>query len=318
MAKSEQSSSSTVEVPKTRSPNYPTYKLEAALGKVKELWDSFKQHSMPVNAVFEKMGFTPSSSTAAQALAALKAYGLVEIQGNGDDRKVAVSVDAAKIIAKHPDGPKLLQKVALAPKIHKELADRFMTAGELAPDAAITHYLCFDRKEGLFNHQSVVPFLRQFKSTLAFANVNSSAKMSEENEPPLDDKPETEIKVGDAVQWVSGGVAQFTTPKRVSGFSADGDYAFIEGEKTGVLAKELVVEKKAEKTVAAAIQAPANPNFNTPSSDGVPISVVMGKGAAQVITIPKMTQKAFDFFKRQLDAFAEAIVEEPAPSDDQK
>jgi len=298
-----------VEIPKTRSPNYPTYKLETALEKTRTLYDAYKRHPIPVAAVAQKMGFTHGSSTAGQALAAVKAYGLVDIQGNGDERKISVSEDAAKILAKHPDADKLLQKAAVAPKIHKELVVKFWGPDGIAPDESIKYYLLWERPEPRFNDKIVDTFLRQFKSTMAFAKLDSSAKMSDD--PAVDDNAQSYVRpsVGDYVQWVSQGAAQFQAPKRVAGFSSDDQYAFIEGEKCGVLTAELTVEKKSDKPmVMPQIDPPANPLFVPPPPQGVPISVVMGKGAAQVITIPQMTAKAFEFFKNQLNAFKEAIV----------
>lgn len=41
------------------------------------------------------------------------------------------------------------------------------------------------------------------------------------------------------VQWVSGGSEIFTEPRRVTGFSDDGKFAFVEGTKTGIPVSEL-------------------------------------------------------------------------------
>ena len=170
----------TAAVVKTRSPNYPVYKLESALGKIQTLHNAYKRHPMPIGPVLERLGFTANSSSAAQAIAALRAYGLVDVQGNGDGRKVAVTEDAAKILANHPDRPALLRKVALSPKLHHELFTKWSGSEGLPHDDAIKHYLVFDRPDGKFNDDSVETFIRQFRATLAFAKVDSSGNMSGE------------------------------------------------------------------------------------------------------------------------------------------
>ncbi|HEX8912386.1 MAG TPA: hypothetical protein VF796_08495, partial [Humisphaera sp.] len=141
---------------------------------------------MPISTAVQKLGFKLGGSSANQAIAALKAYGLIDVDGSGDDRRVTVSDAAARIMLKHPDGPALLRKAALAPKLHAELYGRFFGEDGLAPDDVIRTYLVFDRPDGNFAEQSVGPFIRQFKQSLAFAGVNSSGKL----EPAADDTAE--------------------------------------------------------------------------------------------------------------------------------
>lgn len=46
----------------------------------------------------------------------------------------------------------------------------------------------------------------------------------------------------------------------------------------------------------------------TPTTNALPLPVLMDNGTFQVVSIPKMTRSAFDFFKRQLEAYAAAII----------
>jgi hypothetical protein len=67
---------------------------------------------------------------------------------------------------------------------------------------------------------------------------------------------------GDLVQWTSGGVDQFETPRRVRGIhQRDGkQWAFVEGTNTGVPVSELtVVTPKSEATAPPSATAPADP-----------------------------------------------------------
>jgi hypothetical protein len=49
------------------------------------------------------------------------------------------------------------------------------------------------------------------------------------------------IKVGDKVQWESGGVCKFESPRKVTAISECGDWAFVEGTKTGLPISELII-----------------------------------------------------------------------------
>jgi hypothetical protein len=45
--------------------------------------------------------------------------------------------------------------------------------------------------------------------------------------------------VGDSVQWESQGALQFDKPRKITGFSEDRTYAFIEGSNAGIPVKQL-------------------------------------------------------------------------------
>lgn len=69
-----------------------------------------------------------------------------------------------------------------------------------------------------------------------------------ETTPPADETTNKKpVKVGDLVQWTSNGVDQLKEPRRVTGVSDDGQFAFIEGTKTGVPASELTPTSTGEK-----------------------------------------------------------------------
>jgi hypothetical protein len=55
------------------------------------------------------------------------------------------------------------------------------------------------------------------------------------------------FKAGDYVEWVSNGVLQFTSLK-ITHFSDDGKYAFVEGSMTGLPIEQLFLVTKEKKT----------------------------------------------------------------------
>lgn len=54
---------------------------------------------------------------------------------------------------------------------------------------------------------------------------------SDQKDEESDDK--IQIQAGDYVQWESQGVLQFSVPRKVTGFSEDEEWAFVEGSNTG-------------------------------------------------------------------------------------
>lgn len=55
------------------------------------------------------------------------------------------------------------------------------------------------------------------------------------------DNEESRVQEGDYVQWESQGVLRLPTARKVTGFSDDGEWAFLEGSTTGVPVSELTV-----------------------------------------------------------------------------
>jgi hypothetical protein len=264
-------------VGRTRSPNYPIYRIDTALKKTEALAAQYKRFRVPLQSVAETMGFkSHTSSSAAQAVAALKAYGFVDVSGNGDSRQVAVSETAHKIIGNHTDRQSLLQKAALAPAIHLELYKKFVTQDGIAPDATIRQFLLWDREGGRFNEDVVDVFIRQFKGTLQFVGLDTSAKMSKESSEP---NP-AEIEIGDLVQWESQGVAQFAEPKRVASKSPDGAWVFVDDSPVGLAIAEVrrvepqtgkpPMHESSTSTVPSpgSTPPPQNPNFKPPVAPG--------------------------------------------------
>ncbi len=252
-------------VPRTRSPNYPIYRIDTAIKKVEALAQEFKRHRVPLADAAKKIGFTsPKSSSAAQAIAALRAYGFLDVHGSGDKRQVAVSEAGHKIVGNHSDRQSLLAKAALAPALHAELFKRFVDKDGIAPDPTLRQYLVYDREEARFNEEVVDTFIRQFKATLRFVGLDTSGRMSEDRGA----EHQTEISVGDFVQWESQGAARFPEPRPVTGKSDDGGFVFVEGSPTGLPVDEIrLVEPGNGK---APTMMPANPETPVPQGEIVP------------------------------------------------
>jgi len=154
---------------KHRSPNFPSINLQKALDWAKKIDAVYKRAEVPIHSVHEKMGFTRNSGIAYQITAALKAYGLIDINGNGDKRTIKLTDRAQKILGGHPDHNKFIKESALSPTIYREILEKYQ--GELPTDEALKIYLQWDLK---FNPKSIEGFIADFSNTITFAKIVST------------------------------------------------------------------------------------------------------------------------------------------------
>lgn len=258
-----------VKVTKHRSPNYPAISLKDALNKASQLLGKYKRAEVPINLAQELWGYKPHGGMGNQTVAALKAYGFLDVEGDGKARKVKVSDTAFRVLLKSPDRAKLLKDAAIAPAIHQELWQRYGEQG--APVELMKHYLLWDR-DGVFNADAVDGFIANFRESLQFANLLSDDIVKDEDKPTeVDHKGEPSVKIGDLVQWTSGGSDMFPEPRQVLGISEDGEFAFVPGTDTGLPVAQLTVKSRAMNEPETTIQPPSNPFRNTsgnPSGGG--------------------------------------------------
>ena len=219
---------------KHRSPNYPLFDLEKAVDRTKLLYDSDKMHKIPIGVVHERWSYTKGSSAGNQAVAAVKSYGLITVEGDVDDRQIAVSDIGRRIVLGAPDRPELLKAAAVGPTLFASLWDRYRKLGLPKPDV-IRHHLVFERN---FNEDFVDNAIERFLSTMAFAKLVAGDTLPDGDS---DESPPKNVDVGDFVLWTSNGVDQFTSPKQVVRISDDDNWALVEGSETGLPMSELAV-----------------------------------------------------------------------------
>src|SRR5205807_1285223 len=82
-------------------------------------------------------------------------------------------------------------------------------------------------------------FIAQYRDTITFAKLVSSGKMNGDGAP---EAKGPKVALGDFVQWTSQGADVFAEPRRVTGLSDDGQYAFFENQKSGVPVDQLTVQ----------------------------------------------------------------------------
>lgn len=217
---------------KARSPNYPGVSLREAVKLAKMLHDAEKgQHLIPKKAIFEHWGYSAKSSSALVALGALGKFGLLKYEGQGDARKGKLTGRALAILL--PDSPhrdEALREAALAPSIHKEIWEHY--GGKLPSDSSLSYDLITERK---FTQSGAAGFIRQFHSTVEFANLQESPAGSGNTATENGDG----FSIGDYVQWESQGVLRLPEARQIVGFY-DPEHAVLDGSSTGVPVEELI------------------------------------------------------------------------------
>jgi len=178
---------------KHRSPNYPLFDLEKAVDRVKVLYDTDKTHKVPIGVVQERWGYKKHSGAGDQAVAAVKSYGLIAVDGNGEQRQIAVNDVGRRIVLNAPDRTELIKAAAVSPALFGSLWERYRKDG-VPSDDVLRHHLIFDRN---VNEDVVEKLMDRFRSTVVFAKLGAGDNMadvadeeeSDENDPPENDPP---------------------------------------------------------------------------------------------------------------------------------
>jgi hypothetical protein len=227
---------------KHRSPAYPGINLMQAIQRTRDFYTAEHKNAASFNAAAAHWGFTTIKSSAALVTAAaVKSFGLMDEVESTSGRSFKVSPLGLRIVADNrPESSErdaAIREAALRPKIHAQIWTRY--GGRLPSDVELKHIL---ENELNFNVNSINSFMKELRATINFAKLSESGNISgggadidkQEETPPA-------AKVGDFVQWESGGILQFREPKRVRGFSDDGGYLFVDGSNTGVPVREVAV-----------------------------------------------------------------------------
>jgi hypothetical protein len=235
---------------RVHSPGYPQFGLQKALTSVKRIFDADRRSAIDRGAAAKHIGYSGPSGAADKALATLAHYGLVEKAGKGELKVSQLAVD---IIA--PDTPEsrkvALVEAAFSPNIFAELRERF---GTHFSETSLEAYLL----RANFQNVAIRPVIKSYSETClfleqekAFESGGGGAEKGSDSTLP---EPEKETvyggaKVGDLVQWESGGALQMEKPMRVRAVSEDGQWVAVEGSETGIPMSEVIVEERAPSTV---------------------------------------------------------------------
>lgn len=308
-----------IEGSKQRSPNYPLFGLEKAVERAGQFHEKYKRSLVPVHLVHALWDYKPHSPTGNRAVSALKAFGLLEMEGVGKNRRVRLTDTATRILLQSPDRETQLKKAAVGPPIYRELWDRYSGESNFPDNELLSHYLVWDREAGTFNTETVDSFIDNFRDTFHFAGMLKGdiveGEIIDRDDilplPPLPDYP----RLGDLVQWTPGGGAyRFKEPKRVQGVSQDKEWVFIEGEPSAKPMEEVMVMEKASAGLYVKGQMPPlnpyqqeqKPTDRTEITSGPRIVVDLSRGNSIEIRLKaKITKKELERIKEKVFALAE-------------
>lgn len=164
---------------KDRSPSFPFISLERALERASAAAASHKRSATRPATIGETWHYGPRSSGLIQTIAALKAYGLLEDIGRGDDRRVQLTDLAWRILHDARPGSREqgILDAALRPKLFAEYAEKWLP--ERPTDHHCVSELHLDRG---FTQDAAKLFIKIFDENAIFTNLKSDDKLSHVDE----------------------------------------------------------------------------------------------------------------------------------------
>ena len=231
-----------------RSPAYPGLNIKDAIAKAKALYDTEGKYSVPMPSAFAAWGYGAKSSGGRETRAALKYFGLINVEGDNETGKVKLTDKALRVLLDEREDQTeklaLIREMALTPPIHQRLFDKF--AEGIKSDATAQHFLVFD--EG-YNKTAAAELVTEFKETADYAGLYKPVSIVDKLPSTAEEKPAFPFapEVGDLVQVEIGGALQLPKPARVRALQEhEGQqWVFIEGSETGIPVAQIVVDKKA-------------------------------------------------------------------------
>ena len=145
---------------RVRSPGYPVIDLKTAIDKVNELYQAEGRNMAAQSVIFKHWNYSKKSSAGRKAVAALNSFGMLKIQGSGENRLIGLSDLALRIILdereESVDRSRAIATAAINPHIHKKLWNLWGLS--LPSFGNMRHHLIFT--EG-FNENYVDDFINQ-------------------------------------------------------------------------------------------------------------------------------------------------------------
>lgn len=171
---------------KTRSPNYPSFNLGDAIGRIRKIYKAEHTHSAEREVIAKDLGYTSLNGASLTVIATLVQYGLLEKAGSG----LKVSDDAVTIIELpqgSPERMEAIRRMAFNPKLFAELHDNF---GDRLPSGENLR-LWLIRKG--FNQKAADGVIRVYRESLELVNEESEDYNSPD-EKPIDEEIQETVK----------------------------------------------------------------------------------------------------------------------------
>ena len=226
--------------PKERSPSFPFISLPSALARLAALEEKFGRHPTPANKIGLAWGMKEASSQAAQTVAALKSFGMVQYEGGGPGRFTIITEDGRNFLRAQQESVKLaiVRRLALTPKV---IASYWQDWGRKRPidEVALDELVL----KAAFTQSAAETFLRVYDETIAYAGLTDSDKDADADGDAAgaETPPAPELAVGDWVSVEAGGQVVFdkTRIREISG-----DWVFVEASQTGSKMSDVTLLEK--------------------------------------------------------------------------
>lgn len=167
-------------IKKQRSPSYPGITLQDAIERAKQFHKKEGKYEALVPTALTHWGYSTKSSGGLVAVAALKAYGLMEDKGGGTDRKVFLTPVGLNIVMDErsvsPDRDRAIRDAALMPKVMADLWERYGT--DLPSNDTLRHYLRVERE---FTENAVNEVIKIYVANMEFAKLNSADRFADDS-----------------------------------------------------------------------------------------------------------------------------------------
>lgn len=108
--------------------SYPYYSVHQCIEKLQMLRESEGLGEVPAVTAFEKMGLSPSSSSADRAISAMLGYGLINDRGSRDDKIIWISELGKEILIREESEPQRLEalrKAALNDEMVRAMVEKW-------------------------------------------------------------------------------------------------------------------------------------------------------------------------------------------------
>jgi hypothetical protein len=215
-----------------RSPNYPTIGLREAVERTKRfVKENGKAAAIPAIAA-KLIGFSTAHGQAYSALSALKKFGLLE-EKDGRVAPTQRGMEIASLPESDPRRLKAIMDAAILPTVYAELLENYRDTN-IPNDETLAGELVAYKG---FNPNAVKEFLKAFRETIEFAGLSDLSVLGSETKV---EEGKKQPQIGDFVQWEHNGILGLQQSKRLTRFSEDGKFGFVEGSSTGLPISEII------------------------------------------------------------------------------
>lgn len=284
---------------KERSPSFPFITLTKGLSRTRQLYTAAKRHDMRLADAAGAMNYGAKSSGAIQTLAALKAYGLVDDNGSGDDRKFRVSDLGFKALEDLRPGAKeaALAQAALAPKAIASYAQNWKDG---RPDDAIC--LSDLRFDDGFTEDGAKKFLKVFDDAMLYTKAVPSDKETdtENDNSGTINHPDQKLEVGDLVDVDANGQTVF---EKTRIRAIDPPWVFVEASQTGAKMEDITLLEKGGGEVEQPPVLPLNTEREIKGRDDEMDRFTVDEGVVKIAFPPNMTEDSVEELEQFFNLF---------------